>query len=70
MPAPTSRFLKGQMDEGSGTKKIAERDPVPGLPFQLVIGKTMPLLQPEQFHEHDHLGMRSAPLVGVALVER
>ena len=30
----------------------------------------MPLLQHEQFHEHDHIGVRIAALVGVTLVER
>lgn len=40
------------------------------LTVELVVRETIPLLQHEQFHEHDHIGMRATALIGVALVER
>ena len=42
---------------------------VPGLTFEFVIGETIPLLKHQEFHEHDHIGVRTAALIGVALVE-
>ena len=39
------------------------------LTVELVVRETIPLLQHEQFHEHDHIGVGTAATVSVALVD-
>ena len=43
---------------------------ISGLTFELVIRETIPLLEHEQLHEHDHIGMRTTALIAIARIQR
>ena len=40
-------------------EEVTERDPVPGLTSELVVGKTIPLLKHWKLHENDDISMRT-----------
>jgi len=42
---------------------------VPGLTFELVNREAIPLLEHEQLHEHDHIGVRTTALIALARIQ-